>query len=177
MTSGRDPSGRHRKSPPELPSRNDPSPRRNLHPEWLSSLLLEGRGLVRAVTMLYEPIPPSRSRRAITYTDTKLESDEHQRRSRGFRVPAALQRQKDAVRQREHELEDGHGEFAYCGLIVISAQSDDELRDATRDIIELASQAAIAIRPLDGRHDRAVTASLPMARSISARPVWKDVTG
>ena len=43
-------------------------------------------------------------------------------------LPAASQCQKDSVRQREKELEDGHGEFAYAGIIVTTAASEDDLR-------------------------------------------------
>ena len=152
-------------------------PRRQLRADWLGSVLLQGRGVVRAVTMIYEPIAPSRSRRAITFTDTKLESDEHQRRSRGFRVPAALVRQKDSVRQREQELEDGHGEFAYSAVIAISAASPEALEQSCSEVEELASQAGMTLRSLGGRHDQGVAATLPLARSIAARPGWKDVTG
>jgi hypothetical protein len=152
-------------------------PRTNLPADWFGHILLEARHIVRAVTVIYEPIPPSRSRKAITWTDTKLETDEAHRTERNLRVPVGLHRQKVAVRQREAELEEGHREFAYGAIIAVSAPSTDELDEASRDITEICATAGLTIRPLDGRHDTAIVATLPLARSVRARPVWNDLAG
>jgi hypothetical protein len=153
-------------------------PRHHLQADWFGHVLLGGRReLVRAVTTIFEPIPPSRSRKAITYTDTKLETDEVHRRERKLRVPAALQRQKEAVRQREHELDDGHREFAYGSIIVVSGETETELEEACRDMVEVCANAGMTIRPLDGRHDSAMVATLPLARSVAPRAMFKDVIG
>ena len=152
-------------------------PRQNLPADWFGNVLLDGRHVVRAVSLFFEPIPPSRSRKAITWTHTKLETDEQHRIERKLRVPAALRTQKEAVRQREQELEQGHREFAYGGIIVVSSDDVEALEDASRDMTEVCANAGLAIRPLDGRHDTAMVATLPMARSVIPRAVYKDMVG
>ncbi len=53
-------------------------PRLEVHGDWLASLLLHPGG-IRTVTLVHEPVPPSRSRRAIDREATRLASDEDER--------------------------------------------------------------------------------------------------
>jgi hypothetical protein len=151
-------------------------PRVDVPADWLGRVLLPG-GSVRAVCGVFEPIAPSRSRRALRFAATKLEGDEQTRIERGFHVPAALRRQRQLVAEREAELERGFGEVAYSGLVVVSGRSPDELDGAAARLCDVAAAAGIDLRPLDGRHDLAVAATLPLARGVSSPSALREVLG
>jgi hypothetical protein len=151
-------------------------PRVDVPADWLGRVLLPG-GSVRAVCAVFEPIAPSRSRRALRFAATKLEGDEQTRIERGFHVPAALRRQRQLVAEREAELERGFGEVAYSGLVVVSGRSTDELDRAAAGLCDVAAAAGVDLRPLDGRHDLAVAATLPLARGVSSPSALREVLG
>jgi hypothetical protein len=151
-------------------------PRLDVPADWLGRLLLTG-GTVRSVCAVFEPIAPSRSRRSIRFAITKLEGDEQTRLERGFHVPAAIRRQRQLVAEREHELEHGFGEVAYTGLVVVSGRDWDELDRAGAGVCDAAAAAGLDLRPLDGRHDLAVAASLPLARGVSTPSPLKEILG
>jgi hypothetical protein len=151
-------------------------PRVDVPADWLGRLLLPG-GSVRAVCGVFEPIAPSRSRRALRFAATKLEGDEQTRIERGFHVPAALRHQRQLVAEREAELESGFGEVAYSGLVVVSGRSTDELDRAATGLCDVAAAAGVDLRPLDGRHDLAVAATLPLARGVSSPSALREVLG
>ena len=132
---------------------------------------------MRAVCGVFEPIPPSRSRRAIRFAATKLDGDEQTRTERGFHVPAALRRQRQVVAEREDELERGFGEVAYAGLVVVCGRNPDELTQAATGLCDVAASAGIDLRPLDGRHDLAVAATLPLARGLAAPSALREILG
>jgi hypothetical protein len=151
-------------------------PRVDVPADWLGRLLLPG-GMVRTVCTVFEPIAPSRSRRSLRFAATKLEGDEQTRAERGFHVPAAVRRQRQLVAEREDELERGFGEVAYTSLAVVSGRDRTELDRAAAPLCDAAAAAGIDLRPLDGRHDLAVAASLPLARSVSAPSALREILG
>jgi hypothetical protein len=55
--------------------------------------------------------------------------------------------------EREAELIAGHAETAYAGLVTVSAMSEDELDQHGEVIEQLAHEAGLELRLLDGRQD------------------------
>jgi hypothetical protein len=143
-------------------------PRSEVPAGWLDLLLL-GVVNTRTVTVVFEPIAPSQSARAIDEDSVALESTESAKSRRGFRVRASERRMRDEVERREHELVAGHGELAYCGLIDVAAPTVEALEDAGADFEQCAARAGVQLRPLEGRHGAGWVAGLPLGRTVATR--------
>ncbi len=143
-------------------------PRVDVPAHWMHDLMLYG-GAVRTVAVFHEPVAPHRSQRAITRQAAKLESDEEHRRKTGFRVGAAHRRAARAVEEREEELVAGYGEVEYAGVVVVSAPDVETLERACAAVVQVAAGCQVELRLLNGRHDQALAACLPLARSLAPR--------
>ena len=143
-------------------------PRLELHPAWMEPLLLHAGG-VRTIAMVYEPVPPSRSQRQIDRDATRLASDEEQRAKRGFRIGARHRRAEAAVLERESELVAGYAELEFAGFVSITASEREQLETACAEYEQVAAQAGLELRSLDGQHDAGVGACLPVGRYPTAR--------
>jgi hypothetical protein len=143
-------------------------PRLDVGAAWLDPLL-STRAARRTVVLFFEPVAPSTSRRRIERDATRLATDAEQRANRGFRVGARHHRSRDAVEEREAELVAGYAEVGVVGLVVATAVTDNELDAAATQIGQAANAASLELRQLDGRHDLALAASLPLGRPIQER--------
>lgn len=143
-------------------------PRLDVSAGWLAPLI-GFDGAVRSFTVFFEPVAPSDSRRSIRRQASKISSDSEHRSKHGFRVGADYRRAANDVEEREAELVAGYGEVSYAGIVTVTAQSEDELDDAAELMIMTASRVGIELRPLSGRHDQAVCATLPLARALVPR--------
>jgi hypothetical protein len=141
-------------------------PRLEVAADWMQPLVLAA-GAVRTLALVAEPVPPRRSHRAIERDATKLASDEEHRRSKGFRVPAAHRRAQADVEDREAQLVAGYGEFAYAGIVSLSAPDPDALERACDDLAQVAAGCGVWLAPLDYRHDAGVGACLPLGRALA----------
>jgi hypothetical protein len=143
-------------------------PRLDMPAEWMSRLLLHGGG-TRSVTVVYEPVTPSRSQRQVDRDATKLASDEEQRAKRGFRIGARHRRAQHAVLEREQELVAGYAELEYAGFLTVTAPNLEDLERTCGEHEQAAAQAGLELRALDGQHDLGVGAGLPIGRYPTAR--------
>jgi hypothetical protein len=143
-------------------------PRLELHPAWMEPLLLHTGG-IRTIAVTFEPIPPSRSQRQIDRDATRLASDEDQRAKRGFRIGARHRRAQDAVLEREHEIVAGYAELEYAGFVTVTAATVDDLDTACGEYEHAAAQVGLELRALDGQHDTALGACLPIGRYPTLR--------
>jgi hypothetical protein len=143
-------------------------PRQEVGPDWLTGVVLHPSG-IRTLTVVYEPVAPSRSRRAIDRDATRLASDEEQRARRGFRIRAQHRRAEHEVFAREAELVAGYPELTYAGFFTITAPSQDDLDAQTRDWEQTCAQAGLELRALDGQHDLGITIGLPVTAPLSRR--------
>lgn len=143
-------------------------PRLDVPPAWMEPLLLHAGG-IRTVAVHYEPVAPSRSRRAIDRDTVKLASDEEQRTRSGFRIGARHRRAQADVLEREAELVAGYAEFEFVGFVVVTASDVDELERSCAEYEQVAAQSGLELRRLDGRHDLALACVLPMGRGIAPR--------
>lgn len=141
-------------------------PRLPVAADWLQGLVLHA-GVVRTIGVTYEPVPPAASRRRVERQVTKLATDAEQRTRTGFRVDGQHQRASQAVLDREQELVAGYAEFAYVGIVDVSARDEAELDRAAEELVQVAAAVGVDLRPLHGRHDLAVAALLPLARTVA----------
>jgi len=143
-------------------------PRLDVPPNWVEPLLLHP-GAVRTVSIVYEPVPPGRSRRQVDREATKLVSDEEQRARSGFRIGARHRRQQEALAEREAELVAGYAELGFAGFLTVTAADPDQLDRACADYEQAAAQVGLDLRRLDGRHDLGLLCALPIGRGVTAR--------
>ena len=143
-------------------------PRIDVQAQWLSDLMLYA-GCVRTMTVVMEPVPRSKSQRSVVRDSAKIESDAAHRAEKGFRVGAHHRRARQAVEEREEELVAGYGEFAYAGLLCVTAASLEELDESTAEISQIAASLGLEVKPLHGRHDLAVVTTLPVARGVVSK--------
>ena len=147
-------------------------PRLAVPAAWMRPVLLGACDEPRSFTTFLEPIALKVSRRAIDRSLAKLDSDAEQKQRAGFRIGAAQRRQRAAVEDREEELVSGHPEFGFSGIVCVCARTLDGLERNCEQVTQAAAQAGIELRALHGRHDQAVTASLPLARSLVTKKWW-----
>ncbi len=145
-------------------------PRLEVPADWMAPLVLHS-GSVRTLSLIYEPIAPSRSRRTIDRDATRLASDEDQRSRRGFRIRAGHRRAEHEVLAREAELVAGYPELAYTGFVTVTAESCEALDAACDEWEQAAAQVGLELRCLDGQHDLALAASLPIPRVPASRTI------
>ncbi|MGD9795038.1 MAG: SCO6880 family protein, partial [Acidimicrobiia bacterium] len=143
-------------------------PRLDVPPGWMEPLLLHAGG-IRTVAVHYEPVAPSRSRRAIDRDTVKLAADEEQRTRSGFRIGARHHRARADVWDREAELVAGYAEFEYVGFVVVTARDIEQLERSCSEYEQAAAQTGLELRRLDGRHDLALACMLPMGRGLATR--------
>lgn len=143
-------------------------PRLEVPAEWLSTLLLNPGG-VRTVAVVHEPVAASRSRRAVDREATRLSSDEDERVRRGFRVRAQHRRAESEVLAREQELVAGYVELRYAGFVTVTVLDPDTLDDECAEWEQVAAQAGLELRALDGQHDLALAATLSLGRVPAGR--------
>jgi hypothetical protein len=138
-------------------------PRLEVHADWLASLLLHPGG-IRTVTVVHEPVAPSRSRRAIDREATRLASDEDERTRRGFRIRAQHRRAETEVLARESEIVSGYAELRYSGFVTVTAFDPRSLADQCDEWEQVSAQCGLELRALDGQHDLALAVALPVGR-------------
>ena len=146
-------------------------PRREVsHAGWLS-VLIDGMDCTRTVAVVYEPIPPSQSDRAVDRELVKREANIESRRRRDFRVTGKDRKALDEAEAREAELNAGFAELFYVGLVTLTATDDETLEVQAAQLEQVAAQAGIELEPLLGQQAAGWAASLPLGRSIARRLV------
>jgi len=147
-------------------------PRTQVGPAFFTPLLL-GLQAVRAVSIVFDPVPPGRARAAVEAAITSDEADEQVRAERGFRLTARRRRQADSARNREQELADGHEEMRFAGFVTVSGRDEDELAAASAELEHAAQRAFLVLEPLWGQQDLGLAfASLPLARGLKSAKPW-----
>jgi hypothetical protein len=142
-------------------------PRLSQHPDWMEPVLaFVGTGS-RALTVVFEPVPPSVSRRRGDRDYIKLDTDATTRSERGRRVDAGHRRLQSAVAEREAELVAGYAEVTFAGLVTVTADDPGSLLAACDECEQVAREHGLELRPLDGRQDLAFAAGLPLGLGLS----------
>src|SRR5438105_3779008 len=140
-------------------------PRTPVGPDFMAPLLLQTRS-VRTISMVMEPIPPLRARRAVEAARVADASDEHVRRRAGFVTSVRRQREQEQVLARERELADGHSDVRFSAYVLVTAPSLERLEEAGAEIEQQAGQARLELGRLDGGQDVAFTYCLPPGRGL-----------
>jgi len=137
-------------------------PRGAVQAEWMGDLLLT-LPPPRSVCVLFEPVSPLASRRAIEREAARLDSDAEQRRRSGFRVGADHDAAREALANREAEFTAGHPEALTAGIVILSAGSSEELDEREAEAFSAAAAAGVELAPWSGSHGPGFAVTLPVA--------------
>jgi hypothetical protein len=143
-------------------------PRREVPACWLDQLLY-GVNCTRTLTVVFEPVTPSRSDRDLDREIVNRETTMDAKAKRGFRISGKERTAAAAVSQREQELNSGYAELAYAGLVTISSISRDTLDRNAAAVENVAAESGVELQPLFGRQAEGWVSSLPLGRTIAAR--------
>ena len=140
-------------------------PRIDVTPDFLGPLLFSP--IRRSISLVMEPVSPSRAARQVAQARTADIADGELRRRGGFLVTARQTREKEGVEHRDVELADGHAQYRFSGYITVTADSRDALRDDCGSIEQAAGQARMELRQLYGEQDVAFACTLPLCRGLT----------
>jgi hypothetical protein len=140
-------------------------PRVDVSPDFLAPLLLGS--VRRTVSMVMEPLSPSRAIRQVERARTADLADSELRRRGGFLATARRNREAELVVRREAELADGHASFRFSGYVTVRAATSAALDEACEATEQAAGQAHLELRRLYGDQDRALLHGLPLCTGLA----------
>jgi hypothetical protein len=138
-------------------------PRTPVGADWMGSFLLDV-DCVRLTTVVLEPMDPVSSTRQVEFQMANHEGDLFHRDEKRRVITGQVRRRGQNIARREEQLLDGHIEFRYLGIVVVSAPDEAALDRATESVTEAGARCRMELRPVDGQHAAAVVAALPMGR-------------
>ena len=141
-------------------------PRQHVEAGFLSPLLLSSQHR-RTVSLVLEPLPPSRANRRVTIKQSGVASESTLRHRFRRRTTRRQEVEAGDVDRRESELVAGHGLYRMLGFISVSADDLPGLEVASGEIESLAQRSQLEIARLSGEHDQAFgAAALPLGRGL-----------
>jgi hypothetical protein len=140
-------------------------PRVDVSPDFLGPLFFSP--VRRSMSLVMEPVSPSRAARQVAQARTADLADGELRRRGGFLTTARHTREKESVEERDVELADGHAQYRFSGYVTVTGDSRRELTTACAAVEQATGQAGIELRLLYGAQDTAFACSLPLGRGLS----------
>jgi hypothetical protein len=140
-------------------------PRVDVTPDFLGPLLFSP--LRRSISMVMEPVSPSRAARQVAHARTADLADRELRRRGGFLTTARQTKERQSVEQRDADLAEGHSQYRFTAYVTVTADSREELKSAGAAVEQAAGQAGIELRLLYGAQDVAFACSLPLGRGLT----------
>ena len=129
-------------------------------------------GVVRTVSVTFEPLAGDRSTREVEAAITRDRADRELRARFGQSETARQRQAADATRRREAELAAGHSEVRLSGFVTVTGRDPDDLRRACAEVAGAgragAAGAAPPLRPA-GRRVHLHAAAVPGAAVSRAR--------
>lgn len=140
-------------------------PRVDITPDFLGPLLFSS--VRRSISLVMEPVSPSRAARQVAQARTADIADGELRRRGGFLVTARQTREKEGVEHRDTELADGHAQYRFSGYVTVTADDRDALREGCAALEQAGGQARLELRRLYGEQDVAFACTLPLGRGLA----------
>jgi Putative type VII ESX secretion system translocon, EccE len=140
-------------------------PRVEVSPMFMDSLLGHS-GVVRSVSVTFEPLAGDRSTREVEAAITRDRADQELRARFGQSETARQRQAAAATRRRETELAAGHSEVRLSGFVTVTGRDADDLRRACAEVSEQAARARLELHRLYGQQADAFTFTLPLCRGL-----------
>lgn len=117
--------------------------------------------------LLYEPIPTARAIRSARGAATQAETSRMWNAKSGATDTSERVRERQALREEEGALEEGHGAMRFAGLVSVSGQTLEELRSATAQVKTAALRSGCELRVIGGEQASSfIAAALPFGRGL-----------
>lgn len=134
---------------------------------FLAPLMMQS-SIYRTVSVIMEPIAPSKAIREVEVARTSFIADQGIRDKAGYVLNATREREYQKLQEREQELVDGHGAYRFTAYVSCSATDEEELEYVSQNIEQTAHQAQLVLRLLHGEQDSAFAACcIPIARGLT----------
>jgi hypothetical protein len=140
-------------------------PRRDVHAAFLQPLLVRPSGM-HAVSVVMEPVAPSKAARAVESAHASHVADEELRAKAGYLPSARRRREHEAILAREAELANGHAECRFSAYVSVTAPDLKALEYLGGEVEQLGFDAQVELRRLYGEQDQAFTYTLPLGRGL-----------
>lgn len=141
-------------------------PRSAAYPNFLHPLVLHP-SVRKTVCVLAKPIPTGDARREIRRQKVEYLTDAEHKARIGQVTDLSDRQEYQDVLDREAEINVGHADMRFTGMIAITAAEKTELDAAVADIEQAALHAECETRLLVGQQAQAfIAAALPLARGL-----------
>lgn len=141
-------------------------PRQQVEAGFLAPLLLSSQHR-RTVSLIFEPLSPTRANRRVAVKQSGVLSESSLRQRFRRRTTRRHEVEATDIDRRESELVAGYGMYRLLGLVSVSAEDQAELEAASGEIESLAQRSNLEVARLSGEHDQAFgAAALPLATGL-----------
>lgn len=141
-------------------------PRREVPAGFLAPILLE-TNCRRSISLVMEPISPTRANRMIETRQTTSSGEEATRRKIGRRITRRQQTEAADIDRRETELVAGYGLYRTLGFVTVTADTLPELELDCGEVESAAQRSNLELANLIGEQDQGFYAgALPLARGL-----------
>ena len=141
-------------------------PRTEVGADFMAPLMLQSL-ITRTISIVMEPIAPTKAIREVEVAKTSFIADEELRSRGGYTSKTSREREFHKLQERESELADGHGAYRFSAYLSVSANSEEELEYAAQNVEQVSHQSHLVLRLLYGEQDTAFATMLPLARGLS----------
>lgn len=141
-------------------------PRSAAYPNFLHPLLLRS-GVRKSFSLIAHPVSASEARRDIRRQKTEYLADAEQKARIGQVADVSDAQEYQDILQREQEVNVGHADMRFIGLIAVTADDKPTLDAAVAEIEQAAIQGECETRLLVGQQTQAFACTaLPLGRGL-----------
>jgi hypothetical protein len=142
-------------------------PRRPVKANWLSPLLQQ-TDVRRSISLVAEPLPPSRAERSINNQRLAAAGSIYMKQKHGLVVDARTTKELEAAQRLDDDIAEGAGYFRYSMLVCCTAPDLDRLRRAVTAVRRRLTRVRCSTMVLYGEQDQGFfAAALPLARGLA----------
>ncbi|MFJ2817137.1 SCO6880 family protein [Streptomyces sp. NPDC087294] len=147
-------------------------PQSEVYATFLQPLLRPRSNARRSLTLVYEPIGPTKARQELAREKTKREAARKLRSKTGRAESEDERRESMTARAQDAARASGHGVVRLTALIAVTVTDLEQLETACAELQADASSAGLEIRRAWGAQDDAFTiAALPLGQGLPDRRV------
>lgn len=145
-------------------------PQSEVYATFLQPLLRPRSNARRSLTLVYEPIGPTKARQELAREKTKRDTARKLRAKTGRTESEDERRESMTARSQDVARASGHGVLRLTALIAVTVTDLEQLETACAELQADASSAGLEIRRVWGAQDDAFTvAALPLGQGLPDR--------
>jgi hypothetical protein len=134
---------------------------------WLSPLLQQS-DVRRSISLVAQPLPPSRAERSINNQRLAAAGTIYMKQKHGLVVDSRTEKELTAAQRLDDELAEGAGYFRYSMFVCCTAPDMEQLRRAVTSVRRRLTRVRCSAMVLYGEQDQGFfAAALPLARGLA----------